>query len=441
MRWQNPADVSIEGYSMNKQKIVVISIDAMITSDLKVLKAMPECQDFFRHTAQVNEMLCVLPALTYPCHVTMLTGCYPGRHGVYHNEQFRPAEAHPDWYWYSNYTKTPSIFTYAKRRGLTTASVAWPSTSGNPDVDYLVSKIWTPEAEDEDSVNSPAVKEIYHRHKHLIEGHRTEDLDQFSLECTCDIIRTFKPDLLCTYYALIDSVRHKQGYETERHEQSLRKIGLKLAALRDACEQAGVLEDTTFVLMADHGQINTKAVFNLNVELAKRGYITLDDEGLVTDWRIFSHSCAFSAQIYCKDIPESEARRVLQEIANQYPGYLDRILNTFECDATYHITGPFSFMVEGPQGIAFGKECTGNVVSPVLQGDYKTAQATHGHSPERGPKPPFLICGPLANRGMILSEARLVDAAPTILALCGIEMPSADGIPLNQLIHKGDQKQ
>lgn len=423
---------------MRKQKVIVLSIDAMITSDLQVLKAMPECREFFRYTAQANEMLSVFPSLTYPCHVTMLTGCYPNRHGVYHNEQCDPSLAKPDWNWYSRYTQVPSLFTYAKRHGLSTASIAWPSTSGNPDVDYLIAKIWTPEIEEEDAVNSKAVKDIYRKHKYLIDGHRTENLDQFSLECTCDIIREFNPDITCTYFSLIDSVRHKFGYETEKHVAALKEIGHKIAQVQQACSDAGSLDETTFILTSDHGQINTKAIFNLNVELVRRGYIVTDDAGNITDWRIYSHSCAFSAQIYCRNIPETEAKRVLQEIADEYPVYLDRILNRFECDTIYHITGPFSFMVEGPQGIAYGKEVTGPAITVTSQDDYKTAQATHGHSPERGPKPPFLVCGPLARAGMIVPEARLVDVAPTILALFGIEMTASDGEPLKCLIDEGE---
>ena len=417
-----------------KNKVVVISVDAMITSDLAVLKSMDECKEFFQHASQVNEMLCVFPALTYPCHVTMLTGCYPGKHGIFHNEKFDPMEAYPDWYWYSRYTKVPSIFSYAKQHGLTTASVAWPSTSSNPDVDWLISKIWTPEDEDEDKVNSPSVKEIYNRHKHLIEGHEMGKLDEFSLKCTVDIIKEFHPDLICTYYASIDHDRHQKGYQTELHIDALREIGRKLSVIYNAVKEAGLIDETTFVLMADHGQINTKAVFNPNIELVKRGYITLDDDGKVSAWRIFAHSSAFTAQIYTKDIPLTEAKEVLKSIAADYPEYLDRILNSFECDVTYHITGPFDFMIEGPEGVAFGRNVVGDVVLPVVEDDYKTSKATHGHSPERGPKPPFVVTGAHANEGNIIAEARLVDAAPTILGILGIEMPTADGKCLSSLI-------
>lgn len=417
-----------------KNKVLVISVDAMITSDLRVLKAMPELKEFFSHTSQVNEMLSVFPALTYPCHVAMITGCYPDRNGIYNNELFDLTDEHAPWYWYTRYHKVPDIFKVAHDNGLTTACIGWPSTSSNENVDYLISKIWTPEDEDEDTVNSPSVKEIFHKYKYLIEGHETEKLDQLSLECTREIVKEFRPDITYTYFALIDSMRHKKGYETEKHVESLKTIGLKIAALYETYKECGLLDDTTFVLCSDHGQINNKAVFNLNTELVKRGYITLDESGKIKSWRIYSHSAAFTSQVYTQNITLTEAKDVLEEIKNEYPGYIDRILDIYECEEIYHLSGPFSFVVDGEEGISFGRDCTGPTIIEAGKGDYRTALATHGHAPERGAKPPFIITGKRANEGHIISKARLIDEAPTILSIFGLEMPGVDGIVLKDLI-------
>ena len=48
--------------------------------------------------ALVREMLPVYPSFTYPCHVSIMTGCYPDKHGIPHNEQVK-AGVHPvPWY-------------------------------------------------------------------------------------------------------------------------------------------------------------------------------------------------------------------------------------------------------------------------------------------------------------------------------------------------------
>ena len=417
---------------MGHNKVVVVSIDAMITSDVEVLKTFPEAKAFFDNYAQGLEMLSVYPSLTYPCHVSILTGCYPNRHGIFNNDKFEPDNPAPDWYWYDRYHKVPSMLDLAKKNGFTTASIGWPSTSG-ANVDYLISKVWTPSAEDEDRVNSPLVKEIYHRHKHLIDGHVMVNLDMFSRLCTCDIIQEFKPDLTLSYFAMMDSVRHKKGVSTELHIDTLHGIAEHLGAIADSCRKAGIFDDTTFILVSDHGQVDVERVFNINVELRKRGYIWKNEEGK-TEWKIFSHSTAFGGEIYTKDIDEKEAKSVLESIRKEYPGELERVLNKYEMEKIYHLSGPFDFIVENQQGVAMGRAIEGNVITRPGMDDYKSANATHGHAPEKGDKATFVISGKCAKSGAVVKEASIIDEAPTIMKIFGLDMDGVDGRPLDELL-------
>ena len=417
---------------MGRKKVVVVSVDAMITSDIEVLKGFPEAKDFFNGYSWGKEMLSVYPSLTYPCHVSILTGCYPLRHGIFNNDLFDPDNPSPPWYWYDRYHKVRSMLDVAHENGLTTASVGWPSTSG-ADVDYLISKVWTPEAEDEDRVNSIAVKEIYHKYKHLLEGHVMANLDMFSRLCTCDIIQEFAPDLTLSYFAMMDSMRHKKGVRTELHTETLRTIAEHLGAIADSCRKAGVYDDTTFVLVSDHGQIDVERVFNINVELARKGYIKKDEEGK-TVWRIYSHSTAFGGEIYTKDISLEEAKSVLEEIRKENPEEVERILTRYEMETIYHLSGPFDFIVENRQGVAMGRAIDGHAITRPGMDDYKSANATHGHAPEKGDKATFVISGAAARKGAVVEEASIIDEAPTIMKIFGIQMENIDGKALDELV-------
>lgn len=417
-------------------KAIVISVDAMITRDLSVLKNMKELKEFFSNCAQVNEVMPVFPSLTYPCHVTMLTGCYPDRHGIVNNELFMPGVKNAPWYWYTTYHKERTLFKEAKDAGLVTALVAWPSSGCCPDIDHRISKIFALGAEED--VNSSSVKEIYDRHKHLLNGFRTIELDDFAEVCTVDIIKKFSPDLLFTYFLEIDSVRHKKGVDTSLHVESLERIGRRISHIYEEVKKSGYLNDTTFFLTADHGQIDTRYTFNINQALMEKGYITTNEDGLLLSWRIIAHSSAFTAQIYTKDISHVEAKEVLREIGREHPGTVERILNRYECESLYHTTGDFTFMIEGSEGVSFGKDVNVPLVVEPGKGDYKTAKATHGHSPERGPKPPFVITGKMARDSAVVEEASLVDEAPTILASLGIAMDRADGHVLSSLIKEDE---
>jgi hypothetical protein len=57
----------------------------------------------------------------------------------------------------------------------------------------------------------------------------------------------------------------------------------------------------------------------------------------------------------------------------------------------------------------------------------KNPATTHGHAPEKGPKPPFIVCGRAAKPGVRIPRAELIDEAPTILSIFDIPMPGADG--------------
>lgn len=421
---------------MSKDKVVVISIDAMITDDIEVLKSFGETKDFFTNYAWGEEMLSVYPSLTYPCHVSILTGCYPDRHGIINNDVFDYDNPTPDWHWYNREHNVKSMLDTAKESGLVTASVGWPSTSG-ADVDYLISKIWTPLAEDEDRVNSVSIKEIYHKYRYLLEGHRMASIDLFSRLCTCEIIERYKPDLTLCYLASIDSQRHKKGVDTSLHTEALHEIAKHLGEISASCRKAGIFDDTTFVLVSDHGQIDVKRVFNINVELAKRGYIHKNADGK-TEWRIISHSTAFGGEIYTKNVNEKEVRKVLEEIRSEYPGEVERVLNSYEMEKIYHLAGPFDFMVENQTGVAMGKACEGPVISRPGMDDYKSANATHGHAPEKGKKATFIIAGKRANGGAKIREASIIDEAPTVMSIFGLKMENIDGKALSGLIKENN---
>ena len=70
------------------KKLLVISIDSMINEDLELMTAFPAFRELLEQSSIVHGMTATYPTLTHSVHTSMLTGCYPERHGVIHNEQF-----------------------------------------------------------------------------------------------------------------------------------------------------------------------------------------------------------------------------------------------------------------------------------------------------------------------------------------------------------------
>ena len=63
-----------------KKKLFVLSMDAMVREDIAYLKTKPNFKKIMEKRAEVDKVLTVYPASTYPAHTTLMTGAHPGRH-------------------------------------------------------------------------------------------------------------------------------------------------------------------------------------------------------------------------------------------------------------------------------------------------------------------------------------------------------------------------
>ena len=123
-------------------KLLVLSIDAMFSENIERLKARPALAPFFDHCLTARDMRPIYPALTYPCHVSIVSGNPPAVHGVYHNLECQPNARFQDWKWYYSDVHCPTLFDWFKQAGWTTSAIFWP-VSANAPVDYLVPEIWS----------------------------------------------------------------------------------------------------------------------------------------------------------------------------------------------------------------------------------------------------------------------------------------------------------
>ena len=119
---------------MSKPKLFVFMVDALCESDVAYMRTLKNFGWMLENGALVREMLPVYPSFTYPCHVSIMTGCYPEKHGIPHNEQVK-AGVHPvPWYISRKLVQKKFFAEYAKERGLSTCLVNWPVSAG-ADVD------------------------------------------------------------------------------------------------------------------------------------------------------------------------------------------------------------------------------------------------------------------------------------------------------------------
>ena len=422
---------------MADNKVLVISIDAMFSSDLTVFSAEKNIGELLKNCATVEEIECVYPTYTYPCHASIMTGCYPNRHGVCNSGPFEVNKIGQNWFWFRSAIKVPTLIDYAKEHGLSTATVCWPVTGGKNSSDYNIAEIWPRSETDDptlvfDEADSPNVKYIFERNKHILNYNRTPQYDEFATACTCDIIKEFTPDLTFVHLSFLDHQRHRFGSEIKKVMPAVHFIDSMVGRIVDVVKAAGIYEKTTFILLGDHGHRQVSEIFSINHVFADKGMICHNKEH-VESWKMMAHSTSFSCQIYTNGINMDEAEVTLRQIQKEYPQYIEKIMTADEADRDYNLRGDFDFVIEAKPGIVFSQSIDTPVsYAPVLN-SMSAPISNHGFAPEKGPNPPFVVCGCKAIPGARVAKARLVDEAPTILSLFDIPMPNIDGKKIEQL--------
>lgn len=72
----------------------------------------------------------------------------------------------------------------------------------------------------------------------------------------CDYIRAKKPTFLFIQFDSVDGAGHASGYGTPHHLRRIHEVDELLFAVYAAAEEAGMLSDTLFIAVADHGGTN-----------------------------------------------------------------------------------------------------------------------------------------------------------------------------------------
>jgi len=72
----------------------------------------------------------------------------------------------------------------------------------------------------------------------------------------CDYIKEKKPDFLFIQFDSVDGTGHKHGYGTPEHLKRIHEVDVLVHDVYEAASDAGIIEDTLFIVIADHGGAN-----------------------------------------------------------------------------------------------------------------------------------------------------------------------------------------
>ena len=436
---------------MKNKHLVVISIDAMVTRDIEYAKGLPNFKRIIDGAAIIPSVKTIYPTLTHPIHATLITGAPASVTGVPNNLIFYSESPQKSKAWYNDLAqiKCDTLFHAAKRAGLTTAASSWPMTSYPAEyIDYLF-----PNALDfyfEGRENDPlsayrslgaqdcmmdviesGIKKYGYKDVH-------PEVDYIQFHCAAEIVKRYKPNLLMMHPGNVDAARHRNGVWGEHIYKALREVDEMLGTLLSALEEAEILDSTDIVLLSDHGQIGVTRFVSPNAYLRDAGYITVDENGMVVDWKAYAQSAGGSAHVYLKNPDDKklydEVYSLLSKKAEEGVFGFEKVYTLSEVEEKYLLSGDFSFVLETDGYSSFTEHLTGGAVRGYDLGDYSLGKGKHGHAPEKGPQPVFIAKGPSFKENAVVPVGSILNHAPTLAAVLGLELLDSVGVVEKEIL-------
>ncbi|WP_338216388.1 alkaline phosphatase family protein [Companilactobacillus muriivasis] len=415
---------------LTNQHLVIISLDALGFRDINEHQSeLPTLNKLVNGGTWVKEVKGIYPTLTYPSHTTIITGQYPSVHGIVNNTKIQPERRSPDWFWYQKDVKSPTLYDLARKQKLTTAAFLWPVTAGSKITYNLAeifpNRIWTNQVLVSMRASSPLfILEMNQKYGKLRNGIRQPELDDFITACTVDTIKNKKPNLTLLHLVDMDSMRHRYGVRSDEAMEALHRLDNHVAQVIKATKDAGTFDDTNFVILGDHYQINVDRMIHLNTMFAKRGWLTAKtDQTFKKDWKVMAKTCDGSTYIYTKNFGQIDR---LRDLISGVEG-VEKIYSGQEA-AQRGADPKCTLMVEAKAGYYFTDESDrAQVVEKVLpdmMGDADRYRGVHGYDPDKpGYKTTMIFNGPMIKKDNTVDKADLVDEAPTFAKLLGLKFP------------------
>lgn len=422
--------------------IIMISIDGLVpeyyTAPAPLGLKVPNLTRMKLEGAYADGVEGIYPTVTYPAHTSLITGVRPAKHGIVQNRIFEAPtdEQTKEWYFFSKDLKSETLWSIAKKAGLSTAAVGWPVTVG-AEIDYNFPEIFDPK----ESPPTPK-RALQYATPGLIakaaptirqtdtttDGRRTA-VSEF-------IIANYKPNMMLIHLVELDGAHHRYGPRSAKALEVAEREDAFIGRIIEATRKAGIFEKTTFFLVSDHGFAAVDRKFSPNVALVREKLITLDTAGKPVDWKAAAWPAGGSCAIILRDPNDKETAAKVTAIFEKYlarsKGPVGRILTRKELDRLGAIPQAV-LMLDAAPGVTFEDRFTGP--ETVESKDYL---GTHGHLPSRVElRSSLIIYGAGARVGARIGLARMIDIAPTAAGLLGLLFTEAEGIAINELVKPG----
>lgn len=406
---------------MSDKHVVVVTIDGFRpdfyledkwqTPNLKAMKQEGA------HAYGVNS---VFPSVTYPSHITIVTGVNPAKHGIFYNALFeKDADTKGQIYWHFDQITSPTLWEVTANAGLKSASVNWPVSVGAPTV-FNISDVGSKgQRVMEDSANPAGISAVL---KQKLFGNASaikigEDENVASIAAW--VIKTERPNFMTVHLLGMDHEQHVHGRNGPEIEQAIVRTDSAVGVIRNAIREAGIADKTLLIITGDHGFYDVSTTVSPNVWLKEWGLMESTD-----NWKAKFHTAGGGAFLFLKDKDDvatlntvTRKLKTLSDADKKYFQMIDRKklrLVGADPDVVLALTGM--------NGASFSARTNALAVD-------KGKGGTHGYFPDtRNIQTGFVAEGKGLKKQTRIGEMDLKDISAIVVKYLGLTMQTSDGV-------------
>jgi predicted AlkP superfamily pyrophosphatase or phosphodiesterase len=368
-----------------KHYVVMVSLDGFRYDYVKKYGAKHIMAIGSSGASAPDGMIPSYPSLTFPNHLTLVTGLYPEHHGIVANSFYDPArketysyrdpKTSSDGSWYGGVP----LWSLAEKQGMRSACFFWPGSeaeiAGERPSYYLH---YDPKVDD------------------------NKRIDQVVAWLKLPAER--RPHFITLYYSDVDHAGHEHGPNSPEVAEAVKHVDELIGRLDHELDQLHLPID--LIVLADHGMERVQGDW---ITLDK--YVSLDDVEAVGSL-LYPQDEADTVRIY-KKLRAADAGFLVYRRA-QVPAELHYNNNPREGDPVVIAKGPYMIRAKPP--------AAGQPDHPPLAGE-------HGYNPYdmTSMRAIFLAKGPDIRHKVTLKPFENVNVYPVVVRILGLDSPKVDG--------------
>ncbi len=369
--------------------LILLSLDGFRWDYLDKVDT-PNLRRLAAEGVRAEGLIPVFPSKTFPSHYSIVTGLYPGRHGIWSNTMRDPElgefnlglrSAVEDGRWWDG----EPIWVSAEKQGLRSAILFWPGSEA--EIGGVRPSDWR--KFDSSLPFADRVTEVLGW------------LDRPAAE---------RPRLIAFYMEEPNDTSHDLGPEATETFAAVRQVDARVGDLLTGLEQRGLRDKVNLMIVADHGM----------AEVSPERVVVLDDYALLEDGEVFEQGALL--QIFPG---EGREQLVYDALVGAHPHlavYLrDEIPERFGLRGSSRLPPILGAPAVGWE--VYTRSHFESVRDTMLRGD-------HGQDPQdERMHGLFIAAGPAFHRGLRIGRIENVQLYNLMAAVLDLEPAPNDGDP------------